>query len=88
MKIKFTEADHDGLRKFLVEEKNFNSERVESYIERYNSNSFFFYNCRLQKAKEKCKQKRMDSFFSVKKSTSSVKRPATATAKDSKKSKK
>ena len=41
---------------------------------------------RLQKAKDKCKQKRMDSFFTVKK-TASVKRSGSAVA-DKKKAKK
>lgn len=43
---------------------------------------------RLEKAKDKCKQKRMDSFFTVKKSTSSVKRTASPATKESKKAKK
>lgn len=34
IEIHFTDVDKDGLRQFLVTEKGFNSERVESYIER------------------------------------------------------
>ena len=62
--IKFTEIDREGLISFLVNDKGFNPDRVNSYIER------------LVKAKEKCKQKRMDAFFAVKSTSSSVKRPA------------
>ena len=74
--IKFGNVDKEGLISFLMTEKGFNPERVNSYIDR------------LTKAKEKCKQKRMDSFFSVKSNSSSVKRPATSGAKGGKKTKK
>jgi len=77
--IKFTEMDKEGLIAFLVNDKGFNPDRVNSYIER------------LVKAKEKCKQKRVDAFFAVKSTSSSVKRTATnasSTTKASKKSKK
>lgn len=43
---------------------------------------------RLDKAKDKCKQKRMDSFFTVKKTSSSVKRPGSTTSTDKKRIKK
>lgn len=54
VEVKFGEVDRKGLTDFLVEEKGFNAERVGNYIER------------LIKAREKCQQKRMDSFFTVK----------------------
>ena len=66
--IKFTEIDKEGLISFLVNDKGFNPDRVNSYIER------------LVKAKEKCKQKRMDAFFAVKSTSSSVKRTAASTS--------
>ena len=62
IKITFSDIDRTGLKEFLVNDKGFNPERVDGYIEK------------LEKAKEKCKQKRMDSFFTVKNSSSSVKR--------------
>ena len=47
--------DQEGLTDFLVNKKGFNPERVAGYIDK------------LIKAKEKCSQKRMDAFFTVKK---------------------
>lgn len=73
VKISFSEVNREGLKEFLVNDKGFNPERVDGYIEK------------LQKAKDKCKQKRMDSFFTVK--SSSVKRAGSGAAKDSKKKK-
>ncbi|KAK8791259.1 FLAP endonuclease [Blastocystis sp. subtype 4] len=74
--IKFTSIDKDGLRSFLVNDKGFNPDRVNSYIER------------LEKAKDKCKQRRMDSFFTVKSTSSSQKRSPPPVTKKSKSSKK
>lgn len=54
VEVKFGEVDRKGLMEFLVDAKGFNAERVENYIGR------------LVKAREKCQQKRMDSFFTVK----------------------
>ncbi|KAK8829775.1 hypothetical protein WA577_001169, partial [Blastocystis sp. JDR] len=68
VKISFSEVNREGLKEFLVNDKGFNPERVDGYIEK------------LQKAKDKCKQKRMDSFFTVK--SSSVKRAGSGAAKD------
>lgn len=53
--IKFGNVDQEGLTDFLVNKKGFNPERVAGYIDK------------LIKAKEKCSQKRMDAFFTVKK---------------------
>ena len=75
IKITFSDIDRTGLKEFLVNDKGFNPERVDGYIEK------------LEKAKEKCKQKRMDSFFTVKSSSSSVKRSSAPAKKDSKKKK-
>lgn len=47
----FTEPDFEGLIKFLVEERSFNKERVDRYIER------------LKAAKSKTKQRPLDMFF-------------------------
>ena len=47
--------DQEGLTDFLVNKKGFNPERVAGYISK------------LIKAKEKCSQRRMDSFFMAKK---------------------
>lgn len=73
VKVTFSEVNRQGLKDFLVNEKGFNPERVDGYIEK------------LEKAKDKCKQKRMDSFFTVK--SSSVKRSSTESKKESKKKK-
>lgn len=75
IKIAFSDIDRTGLKEFLVNDKGFNPERVDGYIEK------------LEKAKEKCKQKRMDSFFTVKSSSSSVKRSSAPAKKDMKKKK-
>ena len=75
IKITFSDIDRTGLKEFLVNDKGFNPERVDGYIEK------------LEKAKEKCKQKRMDSFFTVKSSSSSVKRSSAPAKKDTKKKK-
>ncbi len=67
-----------GMRKFLVEEKQFNPERIESVIKR------------LQKAQEtKGTQARLENFFVKKDPPNGVKRPAPAPAKgkDAKKAK-
>ena len=54
IEVKFGEVDRKGLVEFLVDAKGFNAERVDNYIDR------------LIKARSKCQQKRMDSFFTVK----------------------
>lgn len=74
--IKFSSIDKDGLRTFLVDDKGFNPDRVNSYIER------------LEKAKDKCKQRRMDSFFTVKSTSSSQKRSSPPVTKKSKNARK
>lgn len=56
------DCDEEGLLKFLVDEKGFNKERVESGI------------ARMKKSKSKSSQKRMESFFGA--STVVRKRPA------------
>jgi len=49
--FKFEEPDFEGLAKYLIEENSFNKERVDRYIER------------LKAAKNKTKQKPLESFF-------------------------
>jgi len=49
--FKFDEPDIEGLTKFLVEEKSFNKERVERFMQR------------LQAVRSKGKQRPLDSFF-------------------------
>lgn len=51
VELKWGEPDADGLRKYLVEEKQFAEERVNKAIER------------LQKCKGKNSQVRLESFF-------------------------
>lgn len=34
VQIRFTDVDKEGLKQFLVDEKGFNPERVDNYIER------------------------------------------------------
>jgi flap endonuclease-1 len=59
MKFKWGKVDEAGLLEYLVEEKGFNLERTQRQI------------ARLVKAKSSTTQKRMDSFFTRKPSTSS-----------------
>merc|ERR1712217_154100 len=54
LELKWNNPDEEGLIKFLVEEKEFNLDRVKKGIER------------LKKSKSKSSQKRLDMFFSVK----------------------
>ena len=69
--LKWTDPDEEGLRKFLVEEKGFNPDRVTNGI------------AKLKKLKSSGSQMRMDSFFKIVPSTSTTspvsgsKRPAT-----------
>ena len=58
MKFKWGKVDEAGLLEYLVEEKGFNLERTQRQI------------ARLVKAKSSTTQKRMDSFFTRKPSTS------------------
>ena len=51
--FKWTDCDADGLRKYLVEEKQFGEERINKAIER------------LQKCRGKSSQGRLDTFFKV-----------------------
>ena len=51
VELKWGEPDKDGLLKFLVEEKGFNAQRIESGI------------AKLMKARQSGQQLRMDSFF-------------------------
>lgn len=57
--MKWGKVDEEGLLQYLVEEKGFNLERTQRQI------------ARLVKAKGSATQKRMDSFFTRKPSTSS-----------------
>eukprot|EP00940_MAST-03C_sp_MAST-3C-sp2_P002191 g2191.t1 len=50
--FKWTDADEEGILKFLVDEKGFNKDRIKSAL------------VNLKKAKKKTQQKRIDSFFS------------------------
>ena len=59
IKLKWGKVDEEGLLQYLVEEKGFNLERTQRQI------------ARLVKAKGSATQKRMDSFFTRKPSTSS-----------------
>mmetsp|Transcript_21867 Transcript_21867/g.27946 ORF Transcript_21867/g.27946 Transcript_21867/m.27946 type:complete len:385 (+) Transcript_21867:417-1571(+) len=53
VEIKFQKADPQGIKDFLVNEKNFGAERIESGLKR------------LEKTKQASSQKRLDSFFKV-----------------------
>ena len=46
-------VDYEALKKFLVEENNFNAERIDKSL------------ARLKAARQKSTQKRIDSFFTV-----------------------
>ena len=50
-KIKFGKPDIEGFRKFMIEEKGFNETRIENVVKR------------LESAKNKASQTRLDNFF-------------------------
>ena len=54
IELKWSAPDYEGLKKFLVEGKNFNEQRIESAIKR------------IESAKQKSNQGRLDSFFKPK----------------------
>jgi len=65
--LKWTEPDAEGLRKYLIEEKQFGEDRVNKAIER------------LQKCKGKNSQVRLENFFGAPKMHSSTKVPTPKT---------
>ncbi len=78
--LRWGKPDEEGLKKFLIEDKQFAEERVASYIQR------------IHKSKSKTSQRRMDSFFKVLPMSDSAiaakKRKATAAKEKAKKLKK
>ena len=55
--LKWVTPDYDGLKKFLVEGKGFNESRIDSAMKR------------IESAKEKSNQSRLDSFFKINSTT-------------------